>query len=453
MSTKYFGTDGLRAEANSPGLTPDLVMKVAQAAAQVMSKNIPHNRPTVVIGKDTRLSGYMIEAALQAGFTSMGFYCLLVGPLPTPAVSMLARSLRADLGVMITASHNPYQDNGIKIFTPSGVKICQEKVLEIEALVDTPEKFQLAPADKIGKAVRIEDAVGRYIEFCKTTLPKDFNLQGLRVVVDCAHGASYKIAPKMFWELGAQVIRIGTDPDGFNINRGCGATDVDSLRLEVAQHGADMGIALDGDGDRLILVDEKGEEIDGDHILASMATYLHEQGQLAGSGVVSTVMANMGLEKYLETLGLHLVRTPVGDHHVEATMRTEGYNLGGESSGHLIFRDYATTGDGILAALQILALLRQEGRKASSLRKLFTPYPMTLENVRLSDEYDAGEIVASKAVQKSVQQAEKSLGKQGRVLVRKSGTEPLIRVMVEAETEEMVAAQVTAITEAINGVL
>lgn len=438
MDTKYFGTDGIRGIANGDKLNPLLVMQIGQAAGQIMRHKLSHNRPTVIIGKDTRLSGYMIESALQAGLSSVGFYCLLVGPLPTPAVAMLTRSLRADLGIMITASHNPYQDNGIKIFNNAGIKLCNDKVLEMETLIDNPEKILLAEADKIGKAVRVEDAVGRYMEFCKTSVPKQFHLHGMRIVVDCANGAAYKIAPKILWELGAQVIRIGCEPDGMNINRNCGATAPAALGQAVKQHGADIGIALDGDADRLIMCDEQGNVIDGDHVLASMATYMHEQGTLNHNTVVSTVMANLGMEAYLNTKDIKLIRTKVGDHYVESAMREGGYNLGGEQSGHLIFKDYATTGDGLLAALQVLAALRSWSKPASYLGQFYTPWPSMLENVRLTDMAMAQDILTSNALKSSMATVEKEMGNAGRILIRKSGTEPVIRVLVEAQDAALV---------------
>lgn len=446
----YFGTDGIRGEANGSVLTPELVVRIAQATAQVVRQKSTHNRPTVVIGKDTRLSGYMIESALQAGFTSAGFYCLLVGPLPTPAVAMLTRTLRADVGVMITASHNPFEDNGIKIFNNQGIKICLEKVNEIENLIDNPESLTLAPSDKIGKAVRVEDAVGRYVESLKTSVPKDFYMKDKRIVVDCAHGAAYKIAPKIFWELGAQVIRMGVDPDGFNINRHSGATAPEAMGRAVQSHGACMGIALDGDADRLIMCDEKGEVIDGDHILAAIALDMQAKGKLHNNTVVSTVMANMALDTFLESKGITLIRTPVGDHNVEREMREGGYMLGGEPSGHLIFRDFANTGDGILAALQVSSYLQEKGQPASSLRQFFAPFPQELTNIRLPDGFDAQKIIESKELEAAVNKTNKDLGRTGRAFVRKSGTEPLIRITVEAQTEEAVAAHTQKLSEVVN---
>lgn len=447
---KYFGTDGIRGVANTPPITADIALRIGQAAGQVFAKNSPHSRPTVVIGKDTRLSGYMLESALQAGFTSVGFNVLLLGPLPTPAVSMLTRSLRADIGVMITASHNPYHDNGIKIFTPNGDKLDHAMTAEIERLMDEAGAIKLAAPDHIGKALRVEDAVGRYIEFCKATTPRDFSLDGFTVVVDCAHGASYKIAPKVFWELGAQVHRIGVDPDGHNINRERGALHPQALVAAVKQHKAHIGIALDGDADRVVLCDETGELIDGDHVLAILATHMQAQNVLKNDAVVATVMSNMGLEKYINSRGLKLIRTAVGDHHVAAEMAKGGYNLGGESSGHIIMADHAPSGDGTLAGLQVLAALKSSKLPASSIRALYRPYPQQLQNVKLPAKTNAGDVLASTSVQQAIRTAEQVMNGQGRVLVRKSGTEPLIRVMVEAADEKMVTTHVAAISKAVE---
>lgn len=455
LTRKYFGTDGIRGTANSGVMTPEIAMKVGQAAGQIFRKNSPHSRPTVVIGKDTRLSGYMVESALQAGFTSVGFYCLLVGPMPTPAVAFLTRSLRADLGVMISASHNPFMDNGIKLFGPNGFKLDDAKELQIEALMDgsSDEQIELVAADKIGKAVRIEDAVGRYIESCKMALSTDFSLEGMRVVVDCAHGAAYKIAPKILWELGAQVIRIGSEPDGMNINRGCGATSPEALSKAVVSHGADIGIALDGDADRLIICDENGDVLDGDQIMAAVATYMKEQGTLKGNAVVATQMSNMGLEKYLESIDVKLIRTQVGDRYVMEAMREGGYNFGGEASGHMICLDSATTGDGLLAALKFLEVQRKRGVRTSVLGSCFKPFPQKLENIRLDDKALADAVLEDSSVQYTIAESEKRLNGSGRVLIRKSGTEPLIRVMVEAESDEMMNAEVLAISSQIHTVM
>jgi len=452
MSRKYFGTDGIRGVANSYPMTAEVALKVGQAAGTMFRQQIPHARPTAVIGKDTRLSGYMVESALQAGFTSVGFYCLLVGPMPTPGVSYLTRSLRADLGVMISASHNQFTDNGIKIFGPDGFKLPDQAELEIEALIDgTAENaIELADADKIGKAIRVEDAVGRYIESCKMSVSKDFSLEGMRLVVDCAHGAAYHIAPKILWELGAEVIRIGCEPDGYNINHNCGATSPDALRQAVISQKADIGIALDGDADRLILCDERGDVLDGDQIMGAIGTHLHREGLLKGGGVVATQMSNMGLEKYLGEHDLNLVRTNVGDRYVMEAMREQGYNFGGEASGHLIFLDHATTGDGTLAALKFLEVLKMTGKKASELGHCFNPFPQKLHNITLPEKEMADAILDTSDVKDAIRKSEDSLGGSGRVLIRKSGTEPLIRVMVEAEQQEHVDAEVAAISDVME---
>lgn len=452
MERKYFGTDGIRGTANSGVMTPEIAMKVGQAAGQIFRKNSPHARPSVVIGKDTRLSGYMVESALQAGFTSVGFYCLLVGPMPTPAVAFLTRSLRADLGVMISASHNPFMDNGIKLFGPDGFKLDDAQEHGIEALMDGTgdEQISLVAADKIGKAVRIEDAVGRYIESCKAAVAETFSLDGMRIVVDCAHGAAYHIAPKILWELGAQVIRIGAEPDGMNINRSCGATSPEALSKAVVSHGADLGIALDGDADRLIMCDENGTVLDGDQIMGAVATHMHAQGTLRGNGLVATQMSNMGLEKHLNGLGVDLIRTKVGDRYVMEAMREGGYNFGGEASGHMICLDYATTGDGLLAALKFLEVLKSQGVRASVLGNCFTPFPQKLENIRLPEKEMADVLLNDDSVKGVIEKCEKELNGSGRVLIRKSGTEPLIRVMVEAECADKMDSKVAAISAQIQ---
>ena len=452
MERKYFGTDGIRGTANSFPMTPEIALKVGQAAGQYFRKKTKHNRPTVIIGKDTRVSGYMVESALQAGFNSVGFYTLLVGPMPTPAVAFLTRSLRADLGVMISASHNPFGDNGIKLFGPDGFKLPDAVELEIEAMMDgeSENPIVLADPDKIGKAVRVEDAMGRYIESCKAAVSENLTLDGLRIVVDCANGAAYKVAPKILWELGAQVIRIGAEPDGFNINRNCGALHTDNLRQTVQSHGADLGIALDGDADRLILCDETGAIIDGDQIMATIGAYMHKQGKLKGNGVVATQMSNMGLEKYLEREGMHLIRTNVGDRYVMEGMREGGYNIGGEASGHMILLDHATTGDGLLAALKFLEVMRVEGTRASVLGHRFTPFPQILENIKLPSRELADKILEDDGVKACIADVEKELGNSGRVLIRKSGTEPLVRVMVEAEDKEIVQQYVSKIVDCMN---
>jgi phosphoglucosamine mutase len=450
ITPTYFGTDGIRGAANGPVLNPGMLVRVGLATAQVVRKTSPHAHPTVVIGKDPRLSGYMIESALQSAFTSMGFTVLLVGPLPTPAVAMLTRSLRCDVGVMITASHNPYADNGIKLFTPDGIKANGSMVAEIETLIGSHGQIELAHADHLGKAERLEDAVGRYMEYVKTSVRSTLRFDGLRVAIDCANGAAYKIAPRIFWELGAEVVSTGVAPDGFNINANCGATHPQTVAALVREKQAHVGIALDGDADRLIMTDEHGTVLDGDMILAAMAEYLHAQGKLQGGAVVATVMSNMGLEEFLGDKGLKLIRTPVGDHYVEAAMREHGCNLGGEQSGHLIFRDYATTGDGILAALQVLSFLQEQGKPASSLANLFTKWPQTLENIKLPAGTNAAVVLESAPVQAAIAAANQALGQNGRTLVRKSGTEPLIRVMVEARTEAARDAELANIVEAIR---
>lgn len=428
---KYFGTDGMRGEANVSPMTPEMALRLGQAAAQVFAEEGPM-RPSVVIGKDTRLSGYMIESALQAGFTSAGFYCLLAGPVPTPAVAQLTRSLRANMGVMISASHNSFQDNGIKLFAGDGFKLPDHMERRIEELMDNPAAIRLAPAESIGRAVRVEDATGRYIEACKASLPRDFNLDGFKVVVDCANGAAYKIAPKVFWEMGAEVIRISSEPDGININDNCGSTYPQNITAAVREYNADLGIALDGDADRVILADEKGEIIDGDQIMAVIARHMNERGLLKGGGVAVTQMSNMGLVNHLAEHNINCVRTQVGDRYVMEAMRQQGLNFGGEQSGHLIFLDHGTTGDGILGALQFMFVMAEKQVRASELGKAFAKYPQVLKNVRLSGGYSADEVLNSGAVQGVIQETEQTLGQNGRVFIRKSGTEPLIRVMVEA---------------------
>ncbi|MEL7464288.1 MAG: phosphoglucosamine mutase [Pseudomonadota bacterium] len=433
-----FGTDGVRGRANSGAMTPELVMRLAQAAGRYFTKGSHLHR--VVVGKDPRLSGYMIEGAMEAGFTSVGMEVLQTGPIPTPAVGMLTRSMRADLGVMISASHNAYQDNGIKFFGPDGYKLSDEQEAKIEALMGSVE---LAPAEKIARAKQIDDAVGRYIEVAKSTFPKDLTLDGLKIVVDCANGAAYKTAPTILWELGAEVVPLGVDPNGTNINRGCGSTSPKACVDRVLLEGADLGVALDGDADRVILIDETGRIVDGDQIIALIATVLNGEGRLRGGGVVTTVMSNMGLEKRLKSDGLDLIRTGVGDRNVVMEMRRSGYNVGGEQSGHVVLSDHATTGDGLIAALQVLIALQRGGRPASETLAMFAPYPQVLENVR----YDAakGDPLASDAVGAAIRDGEEKLNGSGRVLIRKSGTEPLIRVMAEGENEALVREVVGAI--------
>ncbi|WP_144186439.1 phosphoglucosamine mutase [Elioraea rosea] len=434
---RLFGTDGIRGKANTPPMTPGTGLRLGQAAGLLFRRTAGGgHRPVVVIGKDTRLSGYMIEPALTAGFVSVGLDVILVGPLPTPAIAMLTRSMRADLGVMVSASHNSFEDNGIKLFGPDGWKLSDDMELEIEAMMDDaalPER--LADPRDLGRARRIEDAAGRYIETAKASFPRGLRLDGLRIVVDCANGAAYKVAPTILAELGAEVIRLGVAPDGFNINEGCGSTKPETMRAAVLAHGADLGIALDGDADRLILADEKGAEIDGDQLLALIAAQWAEAGQLRGGGIVATVMSNMGLERFLEQRGLSLHRTQVGDRYVAEAMRAGGYNVGGEQSGHMILSDFSTTGDGLVAALQALAAVVASGKAASEVCRQFTPMPQKLRNVRFAGASPLG----LAPVKEAIADAEAALEGRGRLLIRKSGTEPLIRVMAEAEDEGLVA--------------
>ncbi len=427
---KLFGTDGIRGTANAEPMTAETAMKVAAAAGRHFTRGMHGGR--VVIGKDTRLSGYLLEPALTAGFISIGMDVMLIGPLPTPAIAMLTRSLRADLGVVISASHNVYADNGIKLFGPDGCKLSDEIELAIEQGLDSRDK--LAAPDQLGRAKRIDDAAGRYIEFVKATFPKGLRLNDLRIVVDCANGAAYKVAPTVLWELGAEVMPIGVTPDGFNINKECGATHPQALQEQVRTYRADLGIALDGDADRLLMVDENGRVIDGDQVMALIARSWKETGRLRGGGVVGTVMSNLGLERYLETQGLKLARAAVGDRYVFEMMRDRNFNLGGEQSGHMILSDYATTGDGLIAALQVLAVLVQSKRRASELCGVFEPMPQLLRNVR----FNGGAPLDAPKVKDAIRDAETRLGAKGRVLVRKSGTEPLIRVMVEGEDQGLI---------------
>ena len=441
----YFGTDGIRGKANTIPMTTDIALKLGQAAGQVFLRG--EHRHRVIIAKDTRLSGYMIEPALTAGFVSVGMDVVLVGPMPTPAVAMLTRSLRADLGVMISASHNPYYDNGIKLFDPDGMKLSDETESTIEALMQNGNVL-LASPDKLGRARRLDDAKGRYIEFVKNTFPKQLRLDGLKIVIDCSNGAAYQIAPSVLFELGAEIIPLGVNPDGFNINRDCGSTHPESLCEAVISHNADVGIALDGDADRLIMCNEKGEITDGDQLMAMIAKYWHQKGLMAGKTVVATDMSNLAFERYLETIGLKLHRAKIGDRYVAEAMRETGSNIGGEQSGHIIMSDYSTTGDGIVASLQALAVMLEEGKKFSEVSNLFTPMPQILHNIR----YNLGENPLEKdAVKQAIAKAEKQLGKNGRILVRKSGTEPLIRIMVEGKNEFEIQGLVKIIAEAVEG--
>jgi phosphoglucosamine mutase len=440
---RLFGTDGIRGKANSDPMTAGIALRLGQAAGLLFSRGSHRHR--VVIGKDTRLSGYMIEPALTAGFIGAGMDVTLLGPLPTPAVAMLTRSLRADLGVMISASHNPYEDNGIKLFGPDGTKLSDAMELEIEGLMQAGVDDQLAGPADLGRAARLDDAAGRYIEVAKASFPRGLRLDGLRIVVDCANGAGYKVAPTVLWELGATVIPVGVGPDGFNINKGCGSTVPEFICTQVVEHGAHLGIALDGDADRVLIADEVGELIDGDQILALIAQSWHEAGRLLGGGIVTTVMSNLGLERYLAALGLALHRTRVGDRYVAERMRAIGINVGGEQSGHLILSDFATTGDGLLAALQVLGVLVQQDRAASESCRVFEPLPQRLKNVRFTGDSPLREA----GVQVAIRDAEQRLGAAGRVLIRESGTEPLVRVMAEGEDDSLVAEVVDSLCEVI----
>lgn len=444
---KYFGTDGIRGCANAFPMTADMALRVAMATASVMRKSRGgKHMDRVVIGKDTRLSGYMIEQAMSAGFVAMGMDVILIGPIPTPGIAKLTRSLRADVGVMISASHNAFQDNGIKLFGSDGFKLADEIEAKIEAKIDADLSSELAAPESIGKANRLEDALGRYIESLKNSLPSRGSLDGLKIVVDCAHGAAYKVAPQVLWELEADVIAIGNVPNGRNINDGYGATATGKLQEAVVDHKADMGIALDGDADRLIMVDEKGDRIDGDQIMAAMALWFKEQGTLRGGGLVATVMSNLGLERLMQANDLTLERTAVGDRYVVEYMRQHGFNLGGEQSGHLVMTDYATTGDGLLAALQVLNIVKNKNIPASDALRMFMPCPQILKNVR----YSGANPMAQDAVKSEIESAQKRLNGNGRVLVRPSGTESLIRVMAEGDNPDLVSSIVNDLCEVIE---
>jgi phosphoglucosamine mutase len=445
MPRKYFGTDGIRGRANGI-ITADLALRVGQAAGLVFRRG--DHRHRVVIGKDTRLSGYMIEYALVAGFISVGMDAWLLGPTPTPAVAMLTRSMRADLGVMISASHNPYDDNGIKLFGPDGYKLSDRVELEIERLIDSDLAQKLAKSAMLGRAKRIESVPERYIEFAKRTLPRNLSLDGLRVVVDCANGAAYRFIPEALWELGAEVIPIGVDPDGFNINKDCGSTEPDGLRRKVRELRADIGIALDGDADRVVIVDEQGHLVDGDQLLAVIAESWHEDGRLAKGGIVATIMSNLGLERHLDRLGITVHRVQVGDRYVLEHMREYGFNVGGEPSGHIILSDYTTTGDGFIAALQVLAVVKKLGRPVSVVCHRFDALPQITKNVRYRDgrpHEDAG-------VRSAIASGEQRLNGAGRLIVRPSGTEPVIRVTGEGEDLSLVEQVVDDIVDALNHV-
>ncbi|KQN10517.1 phosphoglucosamine mutase [Sphingomonas aurantiaca] len=442
MARKYFGTDGIRGATNVSPMTAEMAMKVGMAAGAYFLRG--DHRHRVVIGKDTRLSGYMLESALVAGFTSVGMDVVMVGPMPTPAVAMLTQSMRADIGVMISASHNPYADNGIKLFGPDGYKLSDEAEAAIEALIDGD--VPLVTSDQIGRARRIEDAQGRYIHFAKSTFPENLRLDGMRIVIDCANGAAYKVAPSALWELGADVVAIGVTPNGTNINDGVGSTAPQTLAETVVASGADIGIALDGDADRLIVVDETGTIVDGDQLMATIAASWARQGRLAGGGLVATVMSNLGLERHLAAQGLGLVRTKVGDRHVLEKMRSSGYNVGGEQSGHIILSDYATTGDGLVAALQILAEVKRSGAPAGEVLHRFEPLPQLLKNVR----FGGGKPLDDESVKAVIAQAEAELAGKGRLVIRPSGTEPVIRVMAEGDDLGQVERVVDRICDAVR---
>jgi len=442
MARKYFGTDGIRGRANSK-ITADLALKVGQAAGLIFQRG--DHRHRVVIGKDTRLSSYMIEYAMVAGFTSVGMDVLLLGPVPTPAVAMLTRSMRCDLGVMISASHNLFEDNGIKLFGPDGFKLSDEIEQRIERLIDADIGPQLSRAPDLGRARRVDDVQASYIEYAKRTLPRDVSFEGMRIVVDCANGAAYKVAPEALWELGAEVIKIGVEPNGVNINLDVGSTSPETLASKVRELRADIGIALDGDADRMIVVDEKGHVIDGDQILAVIAESWRADGRLSKPGIVATVMSNLGLERYLGGQGLTLERTAVGDRYVLERMVEKGINVGGEQSGHMILTDYSTTGDGLVAAMQVIAMVKKLNRPASEVCRRFEPLPQILRNVR----FKSGRPLEDERVVRAIRAARERLGQRGRLVIRPSGTEPVIRVMAEAEDSELVDSLVSEVCEAV----
>lgn len=446
MTRKLFGTDGIRGTANQEPMTAETALRVAMAAGHRFTRG--DHRHLVVIGKDTRLSNYMLEPAMTSGFASMGMDVVLVGPMPTPGVAMLTRSLRADAGVMLSASHNPFQDNGIKLFGPDGYKLSDEVEAEIESMVAGGLTEHLAAPAELGRVRRLEDAPGRYIEFVKYTFPRGLRLDGLKIVVDCANGAAYRIAPRVLHELGADVVEIAVSPDGTNINRDCGATAPATMCEQVVAHGADIGIALDGDADRVIVSDETGQVLDGDQVMALVASSWQKSRKLAGNEIVATVMSNLGLERYLQSIGLQLIRTRVGDRYVLEYMRAKGCNVGGEQSGHIILSDYATTGDGLIAGLQVLAALVEADRPLSEIGRIFTPYPQTLRNVRFS----GGAPLEAEIVKQAISAGETRLGDDGRVLIRPSGTEPVIRVMAEGMDEAIVSSVVDEIADAIERV-
>lgn len=442
MARKFFGTDGIRGRTNAGVMTAATAMKVGQAAGRHFVRG--GHRHRVVIGKDTRLSGYMMESALVAGFTSVGIDVIMTGPLPTPAIALLTREMRADMGVMISASHNLYADNGIKLFGPDGFKLSDEAEAEIERLLETD--IPLAPAEKIGRARRIEDARGRYIHAVKQSVASEVRFDGLKVVVDCANGAAYQVAPSAIWELGAEVVTLGVSPNGTNINDGVGSTSIEALQAKVVEESADIGIALDGDADRLIVVDEKGKKVDGDQIMALIATRMHEKGALTGGGVVATVMSNLGLERYLDNIGLTLERTKVGDRYVLERMKEGGFNVGGEQSGHMILLDHGTTGDGTIAALRVLSSLVRSDKPASEIMHLFDRVPQLLKNVR----YEGGAPLEDEGVKAAIAAAGSELEGKGRLVIRPSGTEPVIRVMAEGDDASQVENVVDRVCDAVR---
>ena len=445
---KYFGTDGIRGYANRSPMTPETAMKVGMAVG-ILMRNGGH-RHRVVIGKDTRLSGYMLETAMVAGFTAAGMDVFLLGPVPTPAVAMLTRSLRADIGVMISASHNAFHDNGIKLFGADGYKLSDELEARIEAMIEEDMTDDLASGEKIGRASRIDGIDDRYIEAAKRSLPRDISFEGMRVVVDCANGAGYKVAPAALWELGADVVKIGCEPNGLNINAKVGSTDTKALQAKVNEVRADIGIALDGDADRVILVDEKSNVVDGDQLMALVAQSWHESGELRGKGLVATVMSNLGLERFLADRRLTLARTAVGDRHVVEHMRQNGFNLGGEQSGHIVMSDYATTGDGLLAALQVMSVVKRWDRPVSEVCHRFDPVPQFMRNVRFTLGQDGGEPLNDNRVREAIKDGHSQLGKGGRLVIRKSGTEPLIRIMAEGDDRKLVRGVVDQIADVVG---
>lgn len=444
MTRRYFGTDGIRGRANKFPMTAEVAMKVGMAAG--MSFQRGKHRHRVVLGKDTRLSGYMIENAMVAGFCAAGMDVFLLGPIPTPAVAMLVRSLRADIGVMISASHNPYYDNGIKLFGPDGYKLSDDIEARIEALIEQDIDLALADSDSLGRAKRIDGVHDRYIEFAKRTLPRSMSLSGLRIVVDCANGAAYKVAPAALWELGAEVFTLNAEPNGFNINQECGSTNPDALAKKVHEVRADIGIALDGDADRMVIVDEKGNVVDGDQVMALIAESWNNSGRLAGGGVVATVMSNLGLERFLSGLGLQLHRTQVGDRYVVEHMRAHGLNVGGEQSGHIVLSDFSTTGDGLVSALQVLSCIKRANKPVSEVARKFEPVPQLLKNVRFS----GGKPLENATVKDAIEDARSRLGAAGRLVIRPSGTEPLIRVMAEGDDPKMVESVVNDLVGIIS---